>query len=55
MKLVTDRDNGEGTVHHTCSYGGIDWILDSCLHEDTSGVVENLAKGTIMLETRDKL
>lgn len=42
--LVTDRDHGEGTVHYACSYGGIDWTLDSCLHEDTGGVVENLSR-----------
>lgn len=43
--LVTDRDHCEGAVDHACSYGGIDWTLDSCLHEDTGGVVKNLGRG----------
>lgn len=50
--MVTDRDHSEGTVYHACSYGGIDWTLDSCLHEDTGGVVENLVRGVNRLRLR---
>ena len=42
---ITHWDHSEGTVHHTSSYSGVDWTLDSCLHEYTGGVVENLQEG----------
>lgn len=43
--MATDRDHGEGTIHHACPNGGIDWTLDACLHEDAGRVVENLSRG----------
>lgn len=45
------RDNGEGTVHHARTDGGVNRTLDPCLHEDAGGVVENLARGRKTINT----
>lgn len=42
---MSHRDHSEGTVYCSGSYCGIDWTLDSCLLENTGGVVENLEEG----------
>lgn len=40
--LVTDRDHSESAVHNAGPNSGIDWTLDTSLHEDAGWVVENL-------------
>lgn len=51
MHQSAHRHNGEGAVHHACTYGGVHRTLDPRLHEDAGGVVEDLARGSEMVNT----